>query len=92
MRALRNDVLIGGHGRILAGTREGDLPEGVHIGNPKAWIEVDDASGITPPPHSASKARWLEYATAAGLAEYLEDSPTKAQIIGVLVDAGVPVE
>lgn len=84
---------MGGFGRIPAGTREDDLPEGARIGNPKAWVEVvDDASRIGPPPRSASKARWLEYTSAVGLSAYLDDSPTKAQIISMLVDAGVPVE
>lgn len=41
MRVLANDVHVNLE-RIPAGTAESDLPEGVRIGNPNAWIDTDD--------------------------------------------------
>lgn len=95
MRILRTDVLVGGrHGRISAGTAEHEIPAGVLIGNPKAWIECEaeaDAPSIEvgQPARSAPKADWLAFATSRGLGpEYLGDKPTKERIIEVLDEAG----
>lgn len=94
MRVLRTDVLVGGrHGRIPAGTAEHEIPRGVHIGNPKAWVECEaesDASSIAAPPaRSAPKSAWLAFAASRGLGpEYLGEEPTKARIIEVLTEAG----
>lgn len=102
MRFLRNRVHVGGEW-FPAGTAESELPAGLEIPNPKAWIDTDEMAGkadVGPPPKSgpgSSREEWIKY--VIGVAEQHDldiesfgEKPTKAKIIEILTVAGVPTE
>lgn len=95
-RVLKTDVHIG-MDSFKAGTAESDLPEGVEIPNPKAWIEVPDAVeepvSDRPPRRAGSgsaRGLWVQYAAAKDVE--IDPGYSREEIIRALEAAGVPTE